>query len=149
MHSLKRAAAAQGFATTNNQGLRRAVKPFFLAFGLAVFSAMATANGPVAMVAAGASLTAALAIVVGVLVRQRSRSVAISSADHYWFATAFAAALLGAVALPASFFLNTAWAMAAASLVGVLALLAGATSFCLGRFVYVVVLGISATTDCD
>jgi hypothetical protein len=121
------------------------VKPFFLAF--AVLAVVALEGGDARWVTAGLIQMGVLAASIGLFaLRRRLKGHA---PDQYWYATGFSAAILGGMTLGALLLwdMTLGRVVLAASAAG--ALLAGATSFCAGRLIYVLLFRKPQAQACD
>lgn len=82
-------------------------------------------------------LSALAALAVGFLaVFRRIKGV---EPNHFWYSTGFAAAILSSMVLASWWLWDSPGARILIALAGAAAFLAGTTSFCLGRIVYVVI----------
>lgn len=69
--------------------------------------------------------------------------------NHFWYSTGFAAAILSSMVLASWWLWDSPVARILIALAGAAAFLAGTTSFCLGRIVYVVIFQIRNDQACN
>lgn len=139
-----RALEAQAFRGAVHPG-RRFVKPFFLF--LAVLLIVAVVVGDLRFAEAALVLSGLAALAVGLLaVFRRIKGV---EPNHFWYSTGFAAAILSSMVLASWWLWDSPAARILIALAGAAAFLAGTTSFCLGRIVYVVVFQVRNDQACD
>ena len=135
----------QSFADTEKHRARRFVKPFFLV--LAGLLVMTVTVGDIRFTQAAGGLGLLMAATVaafGIIRRLRNQPP-----DHFWYSTGFAAAILASMTLGSWWLWDGIAARTLIALAATAAFLAGATSFCVGRFIYVLVFREVNEQSCD
>lgn len=143
--SATEAIKAQRFTNAEIHPARRFVKPFFLVLAGLLVLTVAVGDIRFTQAAGGLSLlTAATVAGFGII-----RRLGNQPPDHFWYSTGFAAAILASMTLGSWWLWDGIASRTLIALAATAAFLAGATSFCLGRFVYVLAFRVVNEQACD
>lgn len=145
MSTIDEIVEAQRFTGLTSAPLRKLVRLLYATFAGLQIATLTLEDGRFLLAAAIQMALLAGAIGIVLVFRRGDRGRAM----HFWYATAFAAALLAGMSLASAVLWDGLWARL--FIVGAIAgaLLATLTNFCLGRALYVFVFRVVLPPPCD
>ncbi len=146
----RQAARAQIFPRVSRP-LRRANQAVFVSIAVLAYTGLAVQHVALVQGASAAWLAYGLSLIAvnTVMRRQRRTPATPQPLSDYWYATAFAAVVLGCLTLPSWALGLSVWVSMLTAVAGSLALMAGLTPFCVGRFIFVIIFGAGDVGACE